>query len=62
MQKRENTELVGEVKEQKRKVKIWKFRASKCYECLKKVTEKIKKVLSRKAKMVKAGINVQVQN
>lgn len=42
--KQAHTKLVGEVKEKKRQVKIWKYWASKCYEHLKMVAKKLKKV------------------
>jgi len=37
-QKQSDVELLAEVKRPKQQVKVWKYRASKCYKCLKKVT------------------------
>lgn len=62
VQKWANVELAREVKEHKRQVKISKYRALKCYECLKKVTKKLKKVRSRKGKIMKLGISIHIHN
>lgn len=59
VQKQKNIELEREVKEQKLQVNIWKFRASKCYGHLRKVTKHLKKAQSKKRKIVKAGISIQ---
>lgn len=60
-QKKSEVELLAEVKKQKQQVKVWKYRASKCYKCLEKVTNQLKRAQDKSPKVVKAGISIEVQ-
>ena len=42
-QKQSEVEFLAEVKRRKQQVKVWKYRASKCYKCLKKVTKQLRR-------------------
>jgi hypothetical protein len=42
-QKQRVVELRANVKRKKQQVKVWKYRASKCYKCLKKVTKQLRR-------------------
>ena len=61
-QKQSDVELLAEVKRQKQQGKVWKCQASRCYRCFKKVTKQLRKARDKNPRIVKEGINIEVQN
>jgi len=60
--KEQNWQRKAEVKKQKQQVKVRKYRASKCYKHLKKVTNQLKRDRGKNSKVVKAGIIIELHD
>jgi len=61
-QKQSEVELLAKVKRQRQQVKVWKYQASKCYKHLKKVTKQFRRAQHKNLKIVKARLNIEVQD